>query len=693
MSVRILWLVLATTIAVNASGVKVRFDPASPNVGPFPTDALTIPDPAQKTGLRINMPLPDCGAEPSTCAELALVNQIDGFSLEPRIRVRFSGPVNPDTLRDGIFVLWLNDLTNEEFGLLPFGSMTPINTVMYDPATNTAYAEPDQILSQHRRYALVVTNAVRDTKGDPVEPDPAFLDCLWQQSGYCDALAMAIGRLAPRIAPRVIAGGSVFTTLSATAWMENARAAIQTSNIGFEMSRPQAVFAVGDLAGITWHAQTGVNPPQFRDQPLALGALAGVGRIAFGSFQSPLFLNERLVIPAIPSAANVPLPANSQQIYFHVLLPATPPPAAGYPVVIVGHWVIGNRFDPSLQIAATLAARGFATIAINAFGFGFGPASTLTVTDKSGNVTELPAAGRGVDIDGNGKIAASEGCLIMAGAQPVAYRDCFRQTSLDLMQLVRAIRAGVDLTGHGAPDLDGSQIYYFGISLGAMYGAIFNAVEPDIPAAVLTVGGGSLMDVARSSPVFRAVTIATLGNRQPVLLNRPGPDFDMAWPLRYRPVRIIDVPGAIPIQEFMERIEWIDMPGDPLAYAPHLRWSTLAGVPIKRILFHVAIGDMSIPNPCNTNLIRAANMVDAASVYRHDLALAAAADLPRDPHGFAFFAASPAGEAIARAAQAQIAEFLAGRGLGMPDVNFLVRPLFGQGLFEVRGLLPEDFSY
>jgi len=151
-------------------GVRVLFNPASPDIGPFPTDVLTVADPAQKTGLRVNLPKPDCDVEPSTCLEITAVNQLDGFSIEPRLRIRFSGLINPDTLRDGIFLVWLDDLTNEEYGLQPFSSVTPINSVSYDPATNTAFAEPDDILSQHRRYALVVTSAVRDTKGDPSSP-------------------------------------------------------------------------------------------------------------------------------------------------------------------------------------------------------------------------------------------------------------------------------------------------------------------------------------------------------------------------------------------------------------------------------------------------------------------------------------------------------------------------------------------
>ena len=83
---------------LEGAGVTVRFDPRSPEVGPFPTDFLSVPDAAQKTGLRVNLPLPDCQARPNDCAELALINQLDGFHLHPRLRVRFSGPINPDTV-------------------------------------------------------------------------------------------------------------------------------------------------------------------------------------------------------------------------------------------------------------------------------------------------------------------------------------------------------------------------------------------------------------------------------------------------------------------------------------------------------------------------------------------------------------------------------------------------------------------
>src|ERR1044072_2389163 len=88
--------------------VVVQFDPSNPEIGPFPTDFLTVPDSAQLTGRRVNLPLPDCDAQPSLCNQLRHINQLHGFNTRPRLRVRFSGPVDTATLRKGIFFVALD---------------------------------------------------------------------------------------------------------------------------------------------------------------------------------------------------------------------------------------------------------------------------------------------------------------------------------------------------------------------------------------------------------------------------------------------------------------------------------------------------------------------------------------------------------------------------------------------------------
>ncbi|MBS1856973.1 MAG: hypothetical protein JST11_16510 [Acidobacteria bacterium] len=686
--VQIPLFVLMAVSAASAAGVKVRFDPASPGIGPYPSDALTVADAAQKTGLRMNLPMPDCVREPSTCQELALINQIDGFSLKPRLRVRFSAAVNPDTLKHGIVIYWLNPLTSEEQAQ-PFGTLMAINKIEYDPSTNTAYAEPDQLLAQDRRYALLVTSAVEDAKGDPVEVDSAFLTCIQQPGAYCDQVAMAIGRAAPRLAPRNIVAASVFTTMSATASIEKARAAIQTSSIGLATATPKAVFNVAAISKLILHAQR--SSAKFADIALpGPDRMDGVGQIAFGSIQSPFFLNHQLMIPAVPTARDVALPAVANTVVFTAFLPATPPPPGGYPVVVFAQGSPGDGF-PGAAISASMAARGLATVAITALGHGFGPQTTLQITDKTGGITEISRPGRGMDIDGNGLIDSSEGCIIPT----IGSRDCFRQTALDTLQLIRAIQAGIDLDGDGTIDLDGSHISFAGFSFGASIGPLVAAVEPAIESVVLTAAAGTTAETTIWSPAGHRLAVMLTAMRQPPLLNLPGPDFDGEFTLRNQSPRIIGIPGAVAIQEFVERFEWITMTGEPLAFAPHLKSSMLPHVAPKRLLLQYAIGDLSSPNPFETAFARAANAADMVSIFRQDLAPPIPGmPLNPDPHMFAFdFTTSKASVVVARAAQAQMAMFLAGSDRGVPYVNDMLRWPYWRDLFEVPEVLPEDLNF
>jgi pimeloyl-ACP methyl ester carboxylesterase len=341
-----------------------------------------------------------------------------------------------------------------------------------------------------------------------------------------------------------------------------------------------------------------------------------------------------------------------------------------------------------------MAARGFATISITNFGNGYGAATTMLVTDKTGSVTSVPRPGRGLDIDGNGTIDAYEGCLIVAGSQVVGMRDCIRQTALDNMQLIRAIQAGIDLTGDGTVDLSRNLIFYVGYSFGGSVGSVLNAVEPAIQSVVLNCAGGTMVEAAAWSPINHLVVLAMLAYRQPVLINRPGPDFNAALTLRNQPVRIIDVPGAIAIQELLERVEWNNMLGDALSFAPHLSWSPLPGVSAKPVLFQFAWGDLTLPNPTESAVVRAANTPGLVSLFRTDMAWLPNMRLSADPHDFGFdFYTSAASVVVARATQTQMAMFLSGDGRSVPYVNNLLCPPYLGDLFFVPKVLPEDLNF
>ena len=86
-------LIAAPLIAM-ADGVHVRFDFSSPATSPFPSDRYTQPDWTQNTFKRVNLPKPDCAVRPSDCADIDVINTLDGFNTQPRISVPFSGDID-----------------------------------------------------------------------------------------------------------------------------------------------------------------------------------------------------------------------------------------------------------------------------------------------------------------------------------------------------------------------------------------------------------------------------------------------------------------------------------------------------------------------------------------------------------------------------------------------------------------------
>jgi len=705
---RFFTLFLALTATAFASGVTVRFDPSSTEVGPFPTDALTVVDWNQKTGRRINLPVPDCAVQVSACAQTKILNEYDGFNLNPMLQVRFSAPVDLDSLRRGVFLVALENMTFEESGTSYAGTPIPINQLIWDPATFTLRAKPDNVLDQHRRYALIVTSAVRDARGDPVEADPAFLQCLNRpSSAYCGDLA---GHLSPLFALGEWLGGaqrivsaSIFTTLSATVWLERARDLLPLTPPAVRPTGTRSVFPAADISRMVFRQHNRVSPAGFNDAALDVSRLSGLQSLAFGSYQSPNYLVEQetklwapnrfQMIASVPTAVPMSPPARTEEVFFTAALPSTPKPAAGYPVVILVHGSPGVKTNFIVNgLSQSMAAEGYATVAISSVGNGFGPESRLVITERNGTVTELTAGGRTTDINGDGNIANGESCGLN--------RDCIRQTVVDLMQLVKVIQAGIDLDGDRSNDLDAGNIHLFGSSYGAFVGTLLTAVDPAISSATLSVGGGTIIDALRWSPLNRPGLNSTIfGTRTPKLEPNKGDQFEDEYVLRDQPVKVVTLPGAIQLQNAYETIDWLSALGDPLMYATHFRASTLPGVPIKRVMFIISRGDQQVVNPAGSAWIRAAHMREWTVLYRHDLARDAFPALPANGHPYINPGTVPASVTVALSAQRLAALFYAtGRRCSLdqpciPDVNDLVLPVFGKNLFEIPEALPEDLGF
>src|SRR5437868_6878968 len=95
---------------------------------PFPSNLYTVPDATQVTGLRVDLPKPDCTTHPSDCADVAALDTLDGFNIQPRISVPFSGPIDLDTVSSKTIFL-----------VGPSGHVVGINQVAWEPLATTLH--------------------------------------------------------------------------------------------------------------------------------------------------------------------------------------------------------------------------------------------------------------------------------------------------------------------------------------------------------------------------------------------------------------------------------------------------------------------------------------------------------------------------------------------------------------------------
>lgn len=691
--VALVTFVLAPATA-HAAGVAPGSDISSPSGAPFPTDRYTVPDATQLTGVRVDLPKPNCMVRPSDCADINVLNTLDGFNLQPRLSIPFTGAIDVASVSSAnVFLVRLSD-----------GAVTGINQIAWEPAVNTLHAESDQLLDQYTRYLLVVTNGVKDAAGDPIDASSLLQDLNYGHAkdgadkAYRKELIAALNHSLPAgVGREDVATASLFTTQSATPLLEQVRAQIKASSpapADFVLGTlgERTVFPLAGVTSVRFSVQS-TTGPTLADTPNLTPFLAGLGSIAFGAFNAPDYETASKVIPAVGTRTGVPAVQGTNRLYFNLFLPAGAAPAGGWPVAIYGHGFTDNKNGSPFLVAGSMARRGIATIAINVVGHGSGPLGTLTVNRTAGGPVVLPAGGRGIDQDGNSLIDTTEGVNAAPPQTLIASRDGLRQTVIDLMSLVREIEVGMDVDGNGTRDLDPSRISYFGQSFGGIYGTKFLAVEPNVRLGVPNVPGGAIIEVARLG-AFRPLVWVALVSRTPVLANLPGLfQFNENMPLRNRPPLIDTVPGASAIQQLLEWSEWTSQSGNPVAYAPHLRADPLTGVPAKSIILQFARGDQTVPNPTTSAIIRAGGLEDRTTLFRNDLAFAANPTFPKNPHTFLTripgATTSAGAAAVALAGQDQIAQFFASGG------TLVVDPDGAGPLFETPmvGAPPEDLAY
>jgi hypothetical protein len=624
-------------------------------VSVFPSNDLTVRDRTQLTGRRVNLPMPDCAARATDCNTVRLLNQLDGFDLDPRLALRFDTAVDAAAIAAATTV--------EQLGGSGDGASTGVDRVVYDATTNTVFAHPAHQLSPGTTYRIRVAN-ITDNGNQGDNPGDSN-----NKGGHGNG-----------------AGQSTFTTESATvgltdmvAQLDNGSAyqaaKIPTGSRGLQVDN--AFPAAGTTLSYTSDLGSKTAPAT---ASVPNTSAVGAGTYVFGSYLAPSWLTGNGDIPQTPTAGTGPRVQGQAQLPFVAILPAGTAPAGGWPVTIFGHGF--TRTDADLFLAASQnAARGIATIATDVVGHGYGPNSTWNVTTTTGTATAtttvVPAHARGVDQNHDGKIESTEGVSTLpqpASLAQINSRDGLRQTVADVGTLARAVAATPTL---GGVALRPSGITYFGQSFGGIYGTMLGGVDRTITAFGLNVPGGPISEIARLSPSFRPLVAQSLADAQPRLLNGGTGTygFTESLPLAGEPPVTQPAAGALPIQQFIADGTWINRSGSPETYAPLL--------PKNRTLVQSAFGDKTVPNPTASTLIRAGGLQQRTSLYRNDKT----GNASMNPHGFLLSPFFVPGNGLG---QTQMSTFLASGGTTIIDPDGTA-PIFEVPITDPTVLMKLNF--
>jgi len=358
---------------------------------------------------------------------------------------------------------------------------------------------------------------------------------------------------------------AVFTTQRAQRTLRAGRALLDTTEVQAPtLSFPQPEFVhsgrveLDRLLGVATRAVDGPRAGLERwgmSNPTGL-AHDNVGVIASGLMTATRFRRDDsrtddpddetfLIDP--DTGAPIPVAVDSLPVTF--VIPAQPPPPAGYPVVIFAHGLGASR-HAVLSFAEPLSAAGFVIVAIDASGHGSRWRSRDAVNNLAAIIPSFNGDATRPDGFGDrtGVISTFEfleNFNNLSGA-----RDAIQQSVLDFSQLVALVRQpNLDLSALSfdgrVPKLDSRRIAFLGESFGTILGGILAAIEPDLELFVLDVPAAGLVDLSIiNSPALATllvpVTQALYGIDGPIDRYHPAISliqamFDPADPLTYAP--------------------------------------------------------------------------------------------------------------------------------------------------------------
>ena len=513
--------------------LTARFDPSN-SVLPLPNNLLL----SGTTDLTLNPPT----ANPNNYGDPTVaISTLDGWSTTSPMTTSFNAKPDVASVVPGqsvrIFEVSLSAPGGGTTGIvreLAGGTEFVTALAPSDATGRTLAIIPTQPLQQLTSYLVVLTDGIRDTSGNDATPDqtyflskrpdplctngqstepllPAATACALEPLRKLTNSHLAVANAAG-IARDDVVLSWVFTTQSITPVMQAVRSVTEPGQMRLVNSgMTTAAAGLPPIADI--HIGT-LTVPYYLSAPSAANPTAplnGFWKAAPGAYVPPFNAAGLSPLSTNITFAN-PFPVKTSDVTIPVL--ATIPnaasgrsrPASGWPVVIFQHGITGNRTH-ALAVSATLAAQGFAVIAIDMPLHGLPPDSPFAI----GNSPFAAIASErtfNVDyINNTTGAAGSDGVVDASGAHFInlssllTSRDNLRQAVADLFVLTASIPS-LDIDGNGMGDFDSSNIQFVGLSLGAIVGTSFLALEPNVNVGLLSVPGGGVARMLDGSVTF-----------------------------------------------------------------------------------------------------------------------------------------------------------------------------------------------
>jgi hypothetical protein len=507
---------------------------------PWPSSVFEVDDATAATGRRLAIPE---GTLPANIdglhANPAGWNVADGFSPAAPMVMAWKGGVSPEGLppvdnmdismtADSPTVI-LDMTTGERVAHFAEVDLAAERT----PDSQALLLRPAERLIGGHRYAVAITSRVRARDGEDLAVPPGF--AALRDGKHTDHELLEAMR--PRFAEVLDALDEAgipeedlvlawdFTVASDAFVFSDATAA-----------RDRAVAALATHP-ITYEIRT--------DAPVDDGSV--IRRKLTGTFDAPLLLtNGGAAAPGTKlarDAAGLPEVQGFYKVPFTAIVPACAYETnrAPVPMVVYGHGLLGASDQTASGVLRTTAAE---------------LCMVFVGTDLRGMSTaDLPAVARALN-----EISFAD-----------EFFEVITQGIVNHVALARALRTTFadTLFVDGAKQLvDRTQVYYYGLSQGGIFGTAILAYEPTITRGVLGVGAANysmLLDRSADWPTYQTI------------LNGAYPD-------------LLDVTLALSLFQ----MRWDKVEGSGIAHVVQAGAPT--GVPPKQVLMQVAIGDEQVPN-------------------------------------------------------------------------------------------------